>query len=944
MNFINQDPIYFSVSNNIYNKTLSPKEIIQDNNKYQWKNMNKFFKDNGYILFENNTEKDVDCGDTYIPAPTLALKYDNININDYDEITSVDVRMKVAGNKENIVEDAAISIYKDADYYIPKNNVAKRTYYPNQIRNVYEEYVSRISIQQPNITICSNCMKTTLGYYDKCPHCSSEYVLHYNEKKAVTVCYDCGYIIDGWHDYCIHCLSNDIEKTQVDYNKTYCNECGNLEDDYYSHCPKCFSDDVVHLNNDEYKYIIRSDSTQNIDPIVIKSDVDRINLCNITLPFNIDTVALKQFEYLYLHIYGMNHNEGNFYFCPSCGSVGLGNVDQCEECGMTNVENYSFDNVTMDIYVQTDDTYYRIDTDTEYDQLKGEFDIKIDLKELANKNISASEFKLLLYADNLLYDKIDYQINKMDIDYNAYEFLIDNILAMDISIDNIYYESKYINTNEWKGLDQLTGTNHTSIAYHVVDENETDYISFSDFDFDQRKYDKLTLYVNGLNKSHSNIIMHLLITDKNDNIIYNSEMNTEEEIGSYNISINPDLFVYQEDLATLIEPSKLNSIDTVKIAFKKITENIDIIITDCHMIGEYEKHDSITNFDIPKYNYEIIQDNSLYLIKNNSSFGLKNLAPGYIDGQQLKNGLVCFIDFGSINTNEYIRLYNVELLLTYKNKYGQFITEAIDNTDNTYTECIVEGHVDKNDGDNWTSIKTSVNILNNLEYEIINNDNEDDLSAIPLNQKLAQSFTLSQTNLGAIALSYFGQIGNPDKNIIIELYDDYNNSPDNLICSKIITLPNIIDDVVIDFNIDYLNTEQYWIILKDPSADEYNYHRFRYNGNLNIGNLIHDDGQRDQNRVLCIDVYANINVYESYMMPMTVEEDMNMTFKVSEQLYRQNSQITNTTSIDNFVIKLGYRQYNEDETPEIVNDIDTYEEDDEEIIYDENQGDNIIWN
>ena len=80
------------------------------------------------------------------------------------------------------------------------------------------------------------------------------------------------------------------------------------------------------------------------------------------------------------------------------------------------------------------------------------------------------------------------------------------------------------------------------------------------------------------------------------------------------------------------------------------------------------------------------------------------------------------------------------------------------------------------------------------------------------------------------------------------------------------------------------------------------------------------------------------------MMPMTVEEDMNMTFKVSEQLYRQNSQITNTTSIDNFVIKLGYRQYNEDETPEIVDNIDTYEEDDEEITYDEDQGDNIIWN
>lgn len=941
MNLINQDQIYFSVSNNINTKTISPKKIIQDESKYSWQHMNKFFNKKGYILFENNTEKDIDCGDSYISSPTLALKYENININDYDEITDIDIKMKVTGNKEDIVNNTAINLYKDADYYMPNNGVAKKTYYPNRITNVYEEYVSHISIQQPNITICSNCLKTTLGYYDECPHCNSEYVLHYNDKKAVTICYDCGYIIDGWHDYCTHCLSNDIEKTKVDFNKTYCNKCGNLEDDYYSHCPKCFSDDVVHLNNDEYKYVIKSDSTQNINPIIIKSDVDRINVCNITLPFNVDTVALKQFEYLRLHIYGTNHNDGKFYFCPSCGSVGLGNVTNCEECGMQSVENYSFDNVTMDIYVEMDGTYHRIDSDTEYDQLKGEFDIAIDLQELANKNI-ASEFKLLIYVENLLYDKIDYQINKLDIDYNSYEFLNDNILAMNISIDNIYYESKYKNTNEWKGLDQLIGTNHTNVMYHVVDETETDYINFSDFNLDQRKYDKLTLYVDGLNKSHSNIIMHLLVLDKNENVLYNSEMNVEEEVGSYNISINPDLFVYQEDLATLIDRNKLTLVDTIKIAFKKITEDIDIAITDCHIVGEFERHENVTNLDVKKYDYEIIQDNSLYRIRSKDNFGLKDAAPGYVDGQQLKNSLVCFIDFGSLNANEYIRLYDVDLLITYKNKYGQLITEAIDNTDNTYTECLINGNVIKNEGDNWTSIKTSVNILNNLEYEIINNGNEDDLSAISLNQNLAQSFTLTQNNLGTIVLSYFGQVGNPNKNIIVELYDDYNNTPDNLICSKMVTLPNIIDYVTIDFNIDYLNLEQYWIILKDPFADEYNHHRFRYNGNLNVGNLMHND-ERDQNRVLCIDVYANINAYESYGLPFVVEDDIGMTFKVSEQLYRYNSQTVNTTSINDLSIQLGYRQYNADEEPD-VDDNDYLDEDEEDIYYDEDQGDDISWN
>ena len=127
MNLINQDQIYFSVSNNINTKTISPKKIIQDKSKYSWQHMNKFFNKKGYILFENNTEKDIDCGDSYISSPTLALKYENININNYDEITDIDIKMKVTGNKEDIVNNTAINLYKDADYYIPNNGVAKKT-------------------------------------------------------------------------------------------------------------------------------------------------------------------------------------------------------------------------------------------------------------------------------------------------------------------------------------------------------------------------------------------------------------------------------------------------------------------------------------------------------------------------------------------------------------------------------------------------------------------------------------------------------------------------------------------------------------------------------------------------------------------------------------------------------------------------------------------------
>lgn len=922
-NFDNTEPITFSVSNNIYSKSITPKMIKQNEGKWKWKTMNKFFNKNGYALFENNIDVDPDCHNSYISSPVLALKYDNIDINDYDEVTGLDIRFKATTNKKDFLNDMAINLYKDSHYYIPDNNIGVKTYYPNKIANVYEEYISNINIQQPNITICSNCLKTSLGYYDKCPYCDSEYVTHHNEKKAVTVCYNCGYVVDGWHEYCTHCLSDDVEKTQVDFNKTYCNDCGALENDYYVRCPQCFSKDVVHLNNDEYRYIIQSDAMQNIDPIIVQSDVKRINACNITLPFNMDTAILKQYEYIKLHIHGNNYNDGSFYYCNSCNHAKIGNVKFCEECDSYDVDNYTLDNVTMDIYVQTNDTYYRIDTDTEYDQLKGEFDIAIDIKKIAEANTNANEFKLLFYIENLAYDNINDIIKQFNLAEDEYQLLKNNILKMNISIDNIYYEAKYIDTEEWKGMDQLEGVNHSGITYDANNTKETDYISFSNFKFDQEQYNELLLNIDGINRSHSNIIMHLLVLDQHDNILYNSQNDS-------NISISPDLFEYQTDLMKLVDYNKIFSISKVKMAFQNITEPTDIIITNCNILGTFDKHYDTIDMNVDQDEYTIIEKDNTYLIKSNNLFGLKNVKPGYVDGKQLSHGLICLLDFGTFNAYEYIRLYDVDLIISYKNKYGQLITESIDNTDAVYTELLVNGNVVKNDGSSWTSVKTSINILNNLEYEIINNDNEDDLSAIPLRTKLAQSFELTQNNLGTITLDYFGKIGNPSNSIIVQLYDDYANRPDNLLCTKVVKTPSINDYITIDLNIDNLDTERYWIVLTDPTSDEYNYHRFRYNSNVSVGNLIHNDTY-DQNRILCFGIDANITMYESYLMPMYLEDNLNMTFKISEQLYRYNVQNFNTTSINDLSIQLGYKQYNTDERP-VDDTLQINEEDDEDGI------------
>ena len=84
-------------------------------------------------------------------------------------------------------------------------------------------------------------MNTSLGAYDKCPHCHSEAVSQYDEKKAVTICHNCGWITDTWNDKCKHCGSEDVEKTKVDYNKTYCYKCNSMSYDYYPRCPKCLA-------------------------------------------------------------------------------------------------------------------------------------------------------------------------------------------------------------------------------------------------------------------------------------------------------------------------------------------------------------------------------------------------------------------------------------------------------------------------------------------------------------------------------------------------------------------------------------------------------------------------------------------------------------------------------------------------------------------------------
>ena len=71
------------------------------------------------------------------------------------------------------------------------------------------------------------------------------------------------------------------------------------------------------------------------------------------------------------------------------------------------------------------------------------------------------------------------------------------------------------------------------------------------------------------------------------------------------------------------------------------------------------------------------KDEFLITDASNSLWGLNDTMPYYLSGQQLHNHLACFLSLGKLNLSEYIRLYSIEMIVTYKNKYGYFITDSI---------------------------------------------------------------------------------------------------------------------------------------------------------------------------------------------------------------------------------------------------------------------------
>lgn len=958
-NEVKDDLITFYISNQIKTTTKTPSKIVQfDYKNHEWKNIDKIKDTYGYAVFENNIDIDTDCKDSFLSVPPLALKYKNFNISKYDEILDVALKLKLNSNKTDLKDNIVVNMYKDADYYIPDKHIARRIYYPQSVSNVDESFITNITIQEPNITICSDCMRTSLGLYDECQYCGSTMVSHYDEKKAVTICDNCGYIVDGWNDRCTHCLSTDVTKTQVDYNKTYCYDCNYLTNNYYKACPKCFSKNILHMTNDEKIYQILNEDNQNINPITIKTDSNRANICNINIPLG-QTDLLNNIDDLKLHLSINNYNKATFYYCCNCGTISLEpfEYDMCPKChGINSIcEPFVFDNLIFDIYYQNNGVIQLIDKKITYDN--GNIDIEIDLFDLISK--SDDNFTLLLYVENQDYKKF-YTLMKNAKDNDEYDgcdckngtdpiylqhlndedksFLIDNIPVIDILLNNIYYDVSFKNQKQWFGLDNLEGNEHTYIEYVNENEDVSQKIIFSNFGIPHDKYEHLYLNIEGYNESDGYINADIIVTDESNNHYYGSLY-----------SIEPSLFSQQIDLLDIIEVKNYNKI-SIEIFFRNMNEKTNVKISNCYILTEKDQENKKLHSTF-KENKQIIEENETtneLLIKSqkNNIWGILDEHPKYLDGHQLDTGIVCYIDFDKINAGEYIRIYDATLIVSYKNKMGRIVTESIPVIEEdfleTFKELIDENRFDdffvnedvnkyvitynskENNSEMWGSIKTPMNVLNNLESEVVNNRDDKTLGFIPLIGKIAQSFTNTSNNIGRIILNYDNRSGYPDEEITIQICDDEYNTPNNILYSKKIILPYARTSVPIDIDLEVNENQKYWIVLIDEKSDDNNYHRFKYNTKVNVGALFYTQKDRifyDTNIALSFDVETNINLREFYTSPTywDVYRSEDTDYKLYQTFYRYNINSGSNAYINNLHIENGF-SYGEYEVEENDNE------------------------
>lgn len=425
---------------------------------------------------------------------------------------------------------------------------------------------------------------------------------------------------------------------------------------------------------------------------------------------------------------------------------------------------------------------------------------------------------------------------------------------------------KVVKSNKtWQNIEGSIQSNlNNAYCSNQFGISATDWIEYKNFEFDiDGEHENTILNIEGVNKSNNNISCRIQMTGKNEfSKIYNigniQPGNFEKSIEIsevFNIDeINDNDFGFRIQFDNLrrdskIELSKINS----KLIYNKKTKTLPLFNEGIQK--------TIPKSNIAKWN----------LLSSNNFWNLKDKKPFNLSGNDVKNKIFAFIDFGKLNYSEYLRLYSVELIIYYKNTYGEFVSQTINNK--------VLRSIDNETG----IIEAPIyQVLNDVRYETKKEEEEilDDVNvnsqSFKFKNKMSKLFTANSNTLSLIEFDARRSGVILPNNIKFSVYENITegagentiNKKGNLLEEKIISNWNYNNGIgSFDLNITLAEGDIYWFEMDLPKNEPKLYNISYTEDNIYISLCGNNDIIRGINANNSVIENLKYNISQSHQLP-----------------------------------------------------------------------------
>lgn len=776
-----------------------------------------------------------------------------------------------------------------------------------------------------------------------------------------------------------------VELDKFEENVQYINSLPVKKQDKDAVIEQFKSTDNIIINNikQEIKYKNNQEPDESDISLILKEpkeqwyvddNIKKYQICELDIDFNKEN---KDFlDDYYISIDGVNLNDYQFYYSEENGIAGLGSKATAIK-GYYNNINFYYDSIYQEqINGEIGKLYLDLNTDLLYiytkDIIINEEGEEVKIYKYMKVNIKMFDELKGLELEVIAKDENETQpiyIKQIDKNFDDIKIpipLIDNkVPTLYINLQNKYYEKQNQIINELKVEDQykellLNNIPKINIFINKIEINKK-FKQIVEYD---NTLDVTKIHIPGSQTFTNNIQVdfsshYFLLYDKKIKSakINITGVNYDDGYGKCYINnddLKQELVDYVPNGYFDIEYDLLNSFDIedlenpFNIQFTNLHPNTDLYLKDIHLNISFENKSNRINTDsynifymsktndiytIPNVNGSIktLSKNLEYLIEltKDSLWNFEEDKPGYLDGKQLKNNLVVYLDFGELNTNEYIHLYDIDLILSYINNKAEYVTEQIIVQDSKKMAKYLNGNF-KN-GLLFGKLQNIEKVFDNemLDTGLLREDNV--INNIPLNQNIYQPFSISSNRIDGITLRPYSKVGYPNSNIEISIYDSKNNLPNNIIYKRYIDGWNNFseDNIYIDLPLNIIPNQQYWIKISS-NGDKYNYYTLGLNTNISDGSLYIEENNIKVRQDYSLDfgIYSINDVYDYNNFPQNIEEEQG--FKIYNKLYRYNE--TQVPKLSNINVKFGQEKCQQYEESIEVRDIEVNKNEKFEIV------------